>query len=87
VVGVGNWGEVKWISKGRDFRLKQLMNKLDDSAPRHNNMEILLVEWFILTGRNYLLLLLLCTLQRRHMVTNRMNFLHVSSLCKLPHWS
>lgn len=57
---VRNRGEVKWISKGTDFRLKQLMNKLNDSTRRYNNMVILVVRWFILTGRNYRLLSLLC---------------------------
>jgi hypothetical protein len=36
------------------------MNKLNDSAPRYNNMVILAVQWFTLTDLNYLLLFLLC---------------------------
>jgi hypothetical protein len=50
--GVRNKGEVKSISQGADFRLKQLTNNTDEAVPTNNNMEIQLVQWFTLTGRN-----------------------------------
>jgi hypothetical protein len=60
---------MKSISQGTDLRLKQLTNNTDDFVPRNNNMEIQLVQWFTLTGRNCLQYIL----QRWYVVTNRTN--------------
>lgn len=79
---------MKWISKGADFRLQQLMNKLNDSAPRYNNMVIVLVQWFTLTGSNYLLLFMSCSMGCANEVfRDKTNFLHLSDLSSVLCWS